>query len=197
MAQESPQQCEDASEVVTDGGEDGVGGIASAAFAIAAAELALGFHVADHGLDAGSTSQFALDYAEDASLLSRDEDPVSAVSLVDIGALDVAAGELLGVLDDVPQGATVIRVAGSALACGTNWPPGARALVVTIEALTPNSLPMHSVSGHGKNTASGRAGAVAGNDLAGASKRSFERCRDGLLATDFAADVADQPAEPG
>jgi hypothetical protein len=28
---------------------------------------------------------------------------------------------------------------GSALACSTNWPPGARALVVTIEALTPNS----------------------------------------------------------
>ena len=28
---------------------------------------------------------------------------------------------------------------GSALACSTNWPPGARALVVTIDALTPNS----------------------------------------------------------
>ncbi len=28
---------------------------------------------------------------------------------------------------------------GSALAWSTNWPPPARALVVTIEALTPNS----------------------------------------------------------
>ncbi len=49
---------------------DGVGGIARAAFEIAAAEVALGFHVADHGLDGGSTSQFALDGAEDASVLS-------------------------------------------------------------------------------------------------------------------------------
>lgn len=32
------QPCEDASEVVTDSGEDGVGGIAGAAFEIAAAE---------------------------------------------------------------------------------------------------------------------------------------------------------------
>jgi hypothetical protein len=43
---------------------------------------------------------------------------------------------------------------GSALACSTNWPPGARALVVTMETLTPNSqgalalpLPMHLTSG--------------------------------------------------
>ena len=51
--------------------------------------------MADHGLDGGSTSQFAFDGAEDASLLSRDEDAawilrfVSAVPLVDIGALDL------------------------------------------------------------------------------------------------------------
>jgi len=34
-------------------------------------------------------------------------------------------------------------------------------------------------------------------DLAGASKRGFERRRDVLPAGDLAADVADQPAEPG
>src|SRR3954467_1644442 len=34
-------------------------------------------------------------------------------------------------------------------------------------------------------------------DLAGASERDLERSRDLLLATDLAADVADQPAEPG
>jgi hypothetical protein len=64
---------------------------------------------------------------------------VSAVSLVDVGALDLAAGELLGVLDDVPQGVTVIRVAPQRLGCSTNWPPGARALVAAIETLMPNS----------------------------------------------------------
>jgi hypothetical protein len=34
-------------------------------------------------------------------------------------------------------------------------------------------------------------------DLAGTRERGFEHDRDVLLATDFAADVADQPAEPG
>ena len=44
--------------------------------------------------------------------------------LSNIGALDLAAGELLGVLDDVPQGVTVIWVARSALACSTNLAAG-------------------------------------------------------------------------
>src|SRR4051795_4077543 len=103
--QESPQPGEDSSEVVADSGEDGVGGIAIAAFEIAAAEVTFGLHVADHGLDCGSTSQFAFDGAEDAAL-PRDKDAawilrrVATVSLVDIGPLDLAAGEILGVLDD-------------------------------------------------------------------------------------------------
>ena len=56
----------------------------------------------DHGLDRGSSSQLAFDDAEHAALLSRDEDSacilriVSAVPLVDIGALDLAPGEFLG-----------------------------------------------------------------------------------------------------
>ena len=76
-----------------------------------------GLHVADHGLDCGSTSQFAFDGAEDAALLPRDKDAawilrrVATVPLVDIGPLDLAAGEILGVLDDVPQGVTVVRIA--------------------------------------------------------------------------------------
>ena len=55
--------------------------------------------------------QFAFDGAEDAALLPRDKDAawilrrVTAVSFVDIGPLDLAAGEILGVLDAVPQGA--------------------------------------------------------------------------------------------
>ena len=76
-----------------------------AAFEIAAPEVALGFHVSDHGPDGGSASQFALDGAEDAALLARDEDAarilriVAAVSLVDVGALDLAAGEFFGLVD--------------------------------------------------------------------------------------------------
>jgi hypothetical protein len=53
-----------------------------------------------------------------AALLSRDEDAarvldvMTAVSLIDVGALDLAAGEFLGLVDDIPQGVTVVWVAG-------------------------------------------------------------------------------------
>ena len=103
---------------MADGGEDGVGGIAGAAFEIAAPEVTLGFHVSDHGLDRGATSQLAFDGAEDATLLARDEDAarmrgiVATITLVDIGALDLTAGELLGVFDDHLQRVAIIRIAG-------------------------------------------------------------------------------------
>ncbi|MGY3695738.1 hypothetical protein ACVIGA_005818 [Bradyrhizobium sp. USDA 3240] len=70
--------------------------------------------MADHGLDSGAAPQLALDSAEDAALLAGDEDAarvlcvMAAVSLVDKGALDRAAGECLGSVDDVPQGVTVV-----------------------------------------------------------------------------------------
>ena len=60
-----------------DGGEDGVGGVAGSSLEIAAAEMALSFHMADHGLDSGTASQFALDGAEHAAILAGDEDAVS------------------------------------------------------------------------------------------------------------------------
>lgn len=82
MAQKNPQPREDAPEVVPDGGEDGVGGIAGTAFEIAAAEVTLGFHVADHGLDGGSSPQFAFDDAEHTALLSRDEDAARVLRVV-------------------------------------------------------------------------------------------------------------------
>jgi hypothetical protein len=59
---------------VSDDGEDRVGGITGMTLEIAAAEMALGLHVADHGFDGRAAPQFALDGAEDASLLSGDED---------------------------------------------------------------------------------------------------------------------------
>jgi hypothetical protein len=57
LAQKNPEPSEDAAEVVSDGGEDGVCGVAGTAFEIAAAEVTFGFHVADHGLDGGAASQ--------------------------------------------------------------------------------------------------------------------------------------------
>jgi hypothetical protein len=61
---------------------------AGATFEIAAAEMAIRLHVADHGLDGGAAPELAFDAAEDAALLPRDEDAmwvwgfVAAVSLV-------------------------------------------------------------------------------------------------------------------
>lgn len=87
------------------GGEDDVGGVAGAAFEIAAAEVTFGLQVAGDGLDGGAAPQFAPDDTEDAALLARHEDVagilrvVAAVALVDIGALDRTAGAV----DDLPS----------------------------------------------------------------------------------------------
>ena len=44
---------------MADGGKDGVGGIASGSFEIAAAEMGFGFHMPDHELGGGAASQLA------------------------------------------------------------------------------------------------------------------------------------------
>ena len=68
--------------------------------------MAVVLHVTDDGFDGGAASQLALDGAEDAALLTGDEDAarvcrvVAAVSLVDVGALDLAACKPLGAFDD-------------------------------------------------------------------------------------------------
>ena len=93
---------------------------------MATTEVTVGLHVADHGLDCRATSEFAFDGAEDAALLTGDEDAarvggvVAAIALVDIGALDGAAGELLGGIDDAAERMSIIGVAGQCL--GTSLP---------------------------------------------------------------------------
>jgi hypothetical protein len=102
---------------VADGSEDDVCGVALAAFEMAAAEVAIALHVSDDGFNSRAAARFALDDAEDAALLTRDEDAtrigrvVAAIALVDIGALDRAAGELFGGLNDAAERMPVIRVA--------------------------------------------------------------------------------------
>jgi hypothetical protein len=59
---------------VADGGEDGIGGVASHTFEIASAEVTFGFHMADHGFDGGAASERTFDGAEYAALLTGDED---------------------------------------------------------------------------------------------------------------------------
>lgn len=84
------------------GGEDGVCGGVFTPFEMAAAEISVGLHVTDDGFYGRPAPEFALDGAEDAAFLARDEDAagaelrhgVAAIALVDIGAFDLAAGEL-------------------------------------------------------------------------------------------------------
>ena len=107
--------------------------------------MAIRLHVSDHGLDSGAATQLAFDDAEDAALLARDEDAVriggvvAAIALVDIGALDCATGELLGGINDAAERMSVIGIARQRLSVEHELAAGAQALVVTIEALTPNS----------------------------------------------------------
>ena len=102
---------------MADSGENGVGGIALAAFEIAAAEMTIDFHVADHGLDGGAATQLAFDEAGDAAPLAGDEDAVrigggvAAIALVDIGALDCATCDLLGGVDDAAERMSVVGIA--------------------------------------------------------------------------------------
>ena len=154
--------------------------------------MAFGLHVADHGLDGGAASQFAFDGAEDAALLAGDEDAariwrvVAAVSLVDIGALDLAAGEPLGVLDDGAQGVTVVRIARQRL--GVQHELAARGagvggddrgldaeLVGRAGLALADALDLGSVEGIELPAA---LALLLGADLAGARERALERRLD-------------------
>jgi hypothetical protein len=73
QAQESPQPGEDVAEVVADGGEEDVGGVAFTTLEPASTKMALVLHVSDHRLDSGAPPEFALDDAEHATLLPGEE----------------------------------------------------------------------------------------------------------------------------
>ena len=130
---------------MADGSEDGVGGVAGGSLEIAAAEMSLGLHVSDHGLDGRAASQLALDGTEHAAFLPGDEDAmrvlriVAAVSLVDIGTLDLAPGESLGVLDRGPQRVPIIRITWLRLGVQHELAAGRAGVGGGDRTLTPNS----------------------------------------------------------
>ena len=197
---------------MADGGEHGVGGVAFAAFEIAAAEVTFGLQVADHRFDRGSASQLALDHTEDAALLAGDEDParvwclVAAISLIDVDALDLAAGELLGVLDDGRERVAVVRVARERF--GVQHELAARGagvggddrsldteLVRRVRLALADALDLGSVEGIELPPALALLLRV---DLVGARERPFQRRFDLWPAGDLAAqDVADDAAAAG
>jgi hypothetical protein len=206
QTQKIPQPCQDTAEVVADGGEDGVGGIAGAAFEIAAAEVTFRLEMADHRLDGRAASQFALDDAEHAALLSGDEDAarvlrvVTAVSLVDIGALDFAAGELLGVFD--LEGVPVVWVAGQRpgmqheltarrTSVGGDDRDLDAELVGRAGLALADTLGLRGVEGIELPAAL----TLLGADLGGVRQRQGECRLEVPLVGNLAADVTDQPAQ--
>jgi hypothetical protein len=131
---------------VADGGEDDVGGIALAALKMAAAEVTVGLHVSDHGLDGAAASQFAFDDAEDAALLARNEDAawigcaVTTISLVDIGTFDLTAGKPFRFFDHDAQCVAIIGI-------------GLRFCIVVSEAVSLRSGAFRPAAVRGPSTA--------------------------------------------
>ena len=61
LGQQKLQPSDQAAEVVADGGEDGIGGVALAVPEVIAAHAMLGFEMADDRFDGGAPAQLAFD----------------------------------------------------------------------------------------------------------------------------------------
>ena len=93
-----PQPFEDEADVVADSTHDGVDAVAEASLEEVSVEMAVALAVSDDRFDGGSPPKFPFDLAVDAAFLAGFEHPprdgcvVAPVSLVHIGALDLAPG---------------------------------------------------------------------------------------------------------
>ena len=110
-------------EVITDGGEHGVDGIAGAVSEMIAAHAVLGLEMADHRFDGGAPLEFAFDLGRDAALLTCGKNPkliigrrvVAAIASIGDGAIESIADECLHGRDNGRKRVAVVRVAGQ---CG-------------------------------------------------------------------------------
>jgi hypothetical protein len=75
QAQQKPQPGEDEAEVLAYGTNNGPAGVA------VTAEVPIGLHVTDDGLDCRTAAELAVDHSEDAALLARDEDAARVFGL--------------------------------------------------------------------------------------------------------------------
>ena len=173
--------------------------------------MAVGFHVSDHSLDGGSAPQFALDEAEDAALLAGDEDAarigriVAAISLVDIGALDLTSGEPFGGFDDGAERVAIVGVSRQRLGVQhelTAWGAGVGGddrgldaeLVGGAGLAFADALDLGSVEGIELPAA---LALLLRADLIGAREWPLEYGLKISLAAGVAANVTDNPAKPG
>ena len=118
--QQEPQPPDQEAEVVADGGEYGVDGVAGAVSEMIAAHAVLGLEMADDGLDGGPPLELAFDLGRDAALLTCGKDPeliigrrvVAAIASIGDGALESTADERLHGWDDGRKRVAIVRVAG-------------------------------------------------------------------------------------
>ena len=126
LEQQKPEPADQAAEVVADGREDWVGGIAPTVPEIISAHTMLGFEMADHGLDGGPAAELAFDPGCNAPFLAGDEDPelvirwriVAAVSLVREDAREGIADQRFDLRDHGFQGVSVVGIARQRLHMG-------------------------------------------------------------------------------
>ena len=129
---------------------------------------------------------------------------MAAVSFVDIGALDRATGEPLGVFDNVVEGVAVVGVVRQRLgmehelaARGTavgGDDGGLHAELVRCAGLAlADALHLRGMEGIELPAA---LALLLRADLRGAAERKCERLLESRLSFDLAADIADDPAQP-
>src|SRR3546814_17052945 len=99
------EPAEEQAEVVADGGEDGIDGIAGGMGEVIAIHPVVGFEMTDDGLDGGSSVELALDGLGDASLLSCCVD----LELVAIGGVVIA---IAGIGDAAGEPGAECRLGG-------------------------------------------------------------------------------------
>ena len=161
------------------------------------------------GSMASRRAQFSFDGAEDATLLAGDEDAarvwciVAAVPIVDIGALDLAAGEALCFVDDGPQCDAMIGIARQRpgvqhelAARSTGIGGNDRDLYAELPGCAglafADALDLRGMDGL---VIRASLALLLGAYLVGAWERGLVRRRY-MVACDLAADVADQTAQP-
>jgi hypothetical protein len=128
---------------------------------------------------------------------------MTAVTLVDIAALDLAACEFLGLLDDLAQGMPVVWVVRQRL--GVQHELAARRAGVggddrNLDAELVGRTGLAFADAFGLRGMEGiqlpaALALLLGPDLGGARQRQGKRRLDVLMAFDLAADVPDQPAQ--
>jgi hypothetical protein len=212
-AQQKPQPVEQEAEVVADGREHGVDGIAGTVSEMVAAHAVLGLEMTDHRLDGSAPFHVALDLRGDAALLTGGVDLelvigrriVSAVSGIGDGALDGVADHSLHRRDNGGEGTAIVWIAGERCDVGDKlstlaaMQQGGDAyfdpkFIGPVRVAFADAFHFRSVQ---KIDLRPALVAVLVAHAAGQAHRLGKDLMQGVIAGNLAADVADYPTEIG